>query len=104
MMKPSRLKVTAVSTRKPAIHSGWSMRTGTMKEAVARITRPRISATTTCRTLPQSDCAGVTAREIGRVGGDHVTVSVNGQVAVHTPVVEAENAWATAIEKKMHRG
>ena len=51
-----------------------------------------------------NDAAGVTAREIGRVGGDHVTVSVNGQVAVHTPVVEAENAWATAIEKKMHRG
>ena len=54
--------------------------------------------------LAAASAAGVTAREIGRVGGDHVTVSVNGQVAVHTPVVEAENAWATAIEKKMHRG
>ena len=54
--------------------------------------------------LAAASAAGVTAREIGHVGGDHVTVSVNGQVAVHTPVVEAENAWATAIEKKMHRG
>ena len=54
--------------------------------------------------LAAASAAGVTAREIGRVGGDHVTASVNGQVAVHTPVAEAENAWATAIEKKMHRG
>ena len=40
MMKPSRLKVTAVSTRKLSIHTGCSMRSGTKKEAVARMMRP----------------------------------------------------------------
>jgi phosphoribosylformylglycinamidine synthase len=54
--------------------------------------------------LAAAKAAGVPASEIGRVGGDHITLSVNGQVAVHQAVTEAENAWATAIEKKMHRG
>jgi len=45
--------------------------------------------------------AGVTAREIGRVGGDNIRLSVNGTVAVDIPVSVAETAWATAIEKKM---
>jgi phosphoribosylformylglycinamidine synthase len=47
--------------------------------------------------------AGVTVREIGRVGGDNIRVSVNGTVAIDTPVSVAEEAWATAIERKMSR-
>jgi phosphoribosylformylglycinamidine synthase len=47
--------------------------------------------------------AGVTAREIGRVGGDNIRLSVNGSVAIDTPVSVAETAWATAIEQKMSR-
>lgn len=54
--------------------------------------------------LAAAKAAGVPASEIGRVGGDHITLSVNGHVTVHQAVTEAENAWATAIEKKMHRG
>ena len=45
--------------------------------------------------------AGVTAREIGRVGGDTIRISVNGVVAIDTKVRVAEQAWATAIEGKM---
>jgi phosphoribosylformylglycinamidine synthase len=45
--------------------------------------------------------AGVTAREIGRVGGDSIRLSVNGTVAIDSPVSVAERAWATAIEQKM---
>jgi phosphoribosylformylglycinamidine synthase II len=45
--------------------------------------------------------AGVTAREIGRVGGDSIRLSVNGVAAIDSPVTLAEQAWATAIEKKM---
>ena len=41
MMKPSRLKVTAVSTRKPAIHNGWAISRGTKSAAVARMINPR---------------------------------------------------------------
>ena len=47
--------------------------------------------------------AEVTAREIGRVGGDGIRVSVNGQSAIDTPVAAAEVAWATAIEQKMQK-
>ena len=47
--------------------------------------------------------AGVTAREIGRVGGDRIRISVNGQLAIDAAVATAETAWATAIENKMHR-
>ena len=40
MMKPNRLKVTAVSTRKAAIHSGWAISKGTNSRAVTRMIRP----------------------------------------------------------------
>jgi phosphoribosylformylglycinamidine synthase II len=47
--------------------------------------------------------AEVTAREIGRVGGDTIRVSVNGQAAIESKVSAAEHAWATAIEGKMSK-
>jgi phosphoribosylformylglycinamidine synthase subunit PurL len=47
--------------------------------------------------------AEVTAREIGRVGGDSIRLSVNGQVAIDSQVTDAEQAWATAIERKMQK-
>jgi phosphoribosylformylglycinamidine synthase len=47
--------------------------------------------------------AEVTAREIGRVGGDHIRLSVNGEAAIDSSVASAEHAWATAIEVKMRR-
>ena len=51
--------------------------------------------------MTAAEAAGVTAREIGRVGGEAIRLSVNGQVAIESPVADAEHAWATAIEKKM---
>jgi phosphoribosylformylglycinamidine synthase II len=47
--------------------------------------------------------AAIPAREIGRVGGDRIRLSVNGQLAVDSAVADAESSWATAIEKKMSR-
>ena len=47
--------------------------------------------------------AEVTAREIGRVGGEKIRLSVNGQSAIDSKVSEAEHAWATSIENKMRR-
>jgi hypothetical protein len=41
MMKPNRLKVTAVSTRKVSIHQGCRMCSGTNSAAVARMIRSR---------------------------------------------------------------
>jgi phosphoribosylformylglycinamidine synthase len=45
--------------------------------------------------------AEVTAREVGRVGGEAIRISVNGHLAIESQVADAEQAWATAIEKKM---
>jgi phosphoribosylformylglycinamidine synthase len=53
--------------------------------------------------MVQAAGAGVPAREIGRVGGDRIRISVNGQVAIDSDVASAEIAWATAIENKMRR-
>jgi phosphoribosylformylglycinamidine synthase len=53
--------------------------------------------------MEEAKAAGVTAREIGRVGGHGIRLSVNGQVAINSPVAAAEFAWATAIENKMRR-
>jgi phosphoribosylformylglycinamidine synthase II len=47
--------------------------------------------------------ADVPAREIGRVGGDRIRLSVNGVAAIDASVAHAEMAWATAIEKRMRR-
>jgi len=47
--------------------------------------------------------AGVAAREIGRAGGDMIRLSVNAQIAVERKVSDAEQAWATAIERRMQR-
>jgi phosphoribosylformylglycinamidine (FGAM) synthase-like enzyme len=53
--------------------------------------------------MTAAEAAGVTAREIGRVGGDSIRLSVNGMVAIDSAVSVAEQAWATAIEMKMSR-
>jgi phosphoribosylformylglycinamidine synthase len=46
----------------------------------------------------------VLAVEIGTTGGDRIQISVDGRGAIDTAVTAAEDAWATAIEKKMgHR-
>ncbi len=53
--------------------------------------------------MAEAKAAEVTAREIGRIGGDRIRLSVNGEVAIDSPVASAELAWATAIENKMRR-
>ena len=54
--------------------------------------------------LAAAAAAGVPAVEIGTTGGDRIQISVDGTTAIDTRVAAAEDAWATAIEKKMgHR-
>ncbi|MNL57899.1 hypothetical protein D3C87_1814940 [compost metagenome] len=43
MMKPNRLKLTAVSTKNRIIMNGWAMVISTKKEAVIRMIVPIIS-------------------------------------------------------------
>jgi len=53
--------------------------------------------------LKRASAAGVPARRIGRVGGSRLQVSVNGARAVDISVTEAEQVWATSIEKHFKR-
>jgi phosphoribosylformylglycinamidine synthase len=45
--------------------------------------------------------AGIPARVIGRTGGAHIRIAVDGREALALTVAEAEQAWGTAIEARM---
>jgi phosphoribosylformylglycinamidine synthase len=47
--------------------------------------------------------AGVSLAGIGTTGGDRLQVSVDGVPAIDRVVADAEQAWATAIERRMSR-
>jgi len=47
--------------------------------------------------------AGVMCRIIGETGGEHIRLSIDNTEVVRASVVEAETAWATAIERTMAR-
>jgi phosphoribosylformylglycinamidine synthase subunit PurL len=53
--------------------------------------------------LKRAAGAGVPARRIGRVGGSRLQITVNGDRAVDIAVADAEQVWATAIEKHFKR-
>jgi hypothetical protein len=48
--------------------------------------------------------ANVPATVIGATGGDRIRIAVAGDVVIDSPVIDAEQAWAMAIERKMRRG
>jgi phosphoribosylformylglycinamidine synthase subunit PurL len=48
--------------------------------------------------LERAAAARVPARVIGRVGGDALNIALDGRLAVHVAVDEAEHAWTSAIE------
>jgi phosphoribosylformylglycinamidine synthase II len=53
------------------------------------------------RLLAGARQAGVPARVIGQTGGDRIQIHVDGMEALDVPVADAEEGWATAIERKM---
>jgi phosphoribosylformylglycinamidine synthase len=53
--------------------------------------------------LRRAEASGVPARVIGRAGGDEIRLDVNGTTAVRLAVTDAEQLWATAIERRMQR-
>jgi phosphoribosylformylglycinamidine synthase len=48
--------------------------------------------------LAMAASAGIAAREIGRVKGDRIRMSIEGQVVIDEPVADVEQVWATAID------
>jgi len=53
--------------------------------------------------LRRAAAAGVPARRIGTTGGSRIEIFVNAQKVVDVAVMEAENLWATALEKHFKR-
>jgi phosphoribosylformylglycinamidine synthase len=53
--------------------------------------------------LLRAEASGVPARLIGRTGGEEIRLDVNGVTAVRLAVTDAEQLWATAIERRMQR-
>ncbi len=53
--------------------------------------------------IARARAAGVPARVIGRTGGSVIAIRVNGEPVISVPVRDAEEAWSTAIERKLTR-
>jgi phosphoribosylformylglycinamidine synthase len=53
--------------------------------------------------LQRARTAAVPAALIGRVGGDHVRIAVDGAAALDEPLADAERLWSTAIERYFER-
>ncbi len=53
--------------------------------------------------LTRAAAAGIPARRIGRVGGSRLQISVQGQRAIDIAIGEAEQVWATTLEKYFKR-
>jgi phosphoribosylformylglycinamidine synthase len=49
--------------------------------------------------LQRAKNLGVPARDIGTTGGDRISVSINGQLAIDLALSEAETIWDSALEK-----
>jgi phosphoribosylformylglycinamidine synthase subunit PurL len=53
--------------------------------------------------LALASAKGLPAKQIGRVGGNRIQISVDGKQVVNELVSEAERIWATAIESWFER-
>ena len=49
--------------------------------------------------LGRAAAAGVPAAVIGRVGGNHIRISVDGRVVLDEALALAEQVWSTAIDR-----
>jgi len=53
--------------------------------------------------LSMARAAGVPARQIGRVGGDRIRISIDGRRVLDESAASAEGIWATSIEAHFER-
>ena len=49
--------------------------------------------------LGHASALGVPAAVIGRVGGNHIRISIGGRLAIDEPLAACEQVWSTAIER-----
>ncbi len=81
---------------------GASADTALFSESASRIV-VSVSAGDEQELLKRAAAAGVPARRIGRVGESRLQISVNGNRVIDVAVADAENVWATALEKYFKR-
>ena len=79
----------------------WSVNATLFGESASRIV-VSVSGERLEDVLAEADAAGVSALEIGETGGDCICIGVDGVAVIDTAVVDAERAWATAIEARMN--
>jgi phosphoribosylformylglycinamidine synthase II len=58
-----------------------------------------VSASNEEEVLKRAAAAGVPARRIGTTGGSRLEISAGGRKVIDVAIAEAENLWATALEK-----
>jgi phosphoribosylformylglycinamidine synthase len=61
-----------------------------------------VAAGQTARLLDMARAAGVPARTVGRTGGLRLTIAIDGRPVIDVAVAEAEQVWATAIERHVN--
>jgi phosphoribosylformylglycinamidine synthase len=66
--------------------------------AVVSVSPDRVDALTRAAATLRVPC-----QAIGHVGGDRITVGIDGQTVVDMALDEAEHAWSTSIERRMAR-
>ena len=60
-----------------------------------------VDPASTSAVLAEAARAGIPAAKIGTTGGDRIRVSVDGQPVVDLAVAEAEDVWASSIERQI---
>ena len=51
--------------------------------------------------LARASDIGVPATVIGRVGGNHIRIAIDGRVVIDEPLTASEQVWSTAIENRL---
>jgi phosphoribosylformylglycinamidine synthase II len=54
--------------------------------------------------LDKASSAGVPASVIGRVGGNHIRISIDGRITIDEALTVAEQIWSTAIQQSLEGG
>jgi phosphoribosylformylglycinamidine synthase len=58
-----------------------------------------VSASNQEEVLKRAAAAGVPARRLGTTGGSRLEIAAGGRKVIDVAIAEAENLWATALEK-----
>ena len=92
---------TAGSGDKPSgVSTVWRVNATLFGESASRIV-VSVAGDRPDAVLAAANAAGVTATAIGKTGGDRIRLSVGGNAVVDSAISDAEQAWTTAIERRM---